>query len=284
MLLDVECADCGGFGALDFGGGPWGTGGGGVVDAIVESPNAIRVVFDVIPRAVSAADSDDILNADNWTVTLISPGDGHTPLVQWVQYVNAYEMRVLLDTTADPGALYGLSFSDNVVPASLGVLGCRCAEFVGAGIPSISAGATGGQRRERITDFANPFTERDAQMVGAPLSTFQTSSAGDYKLDSGLVGLRKRIWRRLTTQPGGFYHLPTSYGLAWQEKGLIRSSQLFELQARAQQQALLEPDVIRASAAIRRDVSDPSVVILFLRATSQTGEEVEVGMPFNLTS
>lgn len=268
---------------MAFGAGPFGGGGGGIVSGLVETPTSLLLTFDVAPRAISHTDVQDALRAANWSLEPITPYGAFTPRIQWVDRVDAFVLRVLLDAVPVESALYEGSFADSVVPSSPSAsFGCRCFKFVASAPAFQPPKSRAAQRKERITDIANPFTPSDAGSPNAALSTFQVTSSGDYALDRGPVGLRKRLWRRLVSQPGAFYHLPKQYGLQWKEKGAVRPADLYELQLRAQQQALAEPDVVRASVTVVRLADAPNVVWLKLKAESNTGETAEINQPFEL--
>lgn len=112
-------------------------------------------------------------------------------------------------------------------------------------------------------DFANPQTlaalqgQNSVGVSGGPvaslaLATFNVDETGDYAFDEGTTSLKKRIYRRLVTRPGGFAHLGNSYGVGIPQQGkhLARAATLQQLASEAEKQISQEPEVakVRVSA------------------------------------
>ena len=103
------------------------------------------------------------------------------------------------------------------------------------------------------------------------------TAAGDYALQDGVELLQKLILRRLTTAPGGFFHLP-DYGIGLQVKVGITPNDLVNLRREVERQVLLEPDVEAAvaRATLTRDGRLDLTVRVRLRASQR---EVLVPIP-----
>lgn len=115
-----------------------------------------------------------------------------------------------------------------------------------------------------------------------PPSTWRYDSTGDIGIQTGLESLRKRLYRRLTTAPGGFKHLGDAYGVDVGIKTLARSGELQKLANRAAAQAREEPDVTAAGAQTRLVfASDGSALIELSIQVVQRGRE-QARFVFNL--
>lgn len=113
-------------------------------------------------------------------------------------------------------------------------------------------------------DFSHPDT-LEAQLDPLPgagdpqlLGAFPVGSDGDYAADAGVVNLKKRIFRRLTTTKGRFLHLGSAYGVGAQNflKLLATAGVRQQIAADAQAQIAQEPDVRKV---VVRTVFDPTV-------------------------
>lgn len=127
-------------------------------------------------------------------------------------------------------------------------------------------------QRVAVRDFAN------AQLPSSPFyaGTLQLDGGGDYKTVDGAEFVKKLIYRRLTTTPGDFWHLP-NYGLGLVEKGSIRATDLPRIKQQAEAQALEEPEVEKATASV---TLDPSTGIVYVKVAAQlrkTGQQIEIG-------
>lgn len=115
-------------------------------------------------------------------------------------------------------------------------------------------------------DIANPQTVRDAG--GGPLGTFQVTESGDLGNDTGRTNLRKRVFRRISTRPGGFFHLP-NYGVRQKDKTLMTPTALRDLQLSLESQITSEPDVV--NARVRVSEITPGVVRVKVRVQDALG-------------
>jgi len=116
----------------------------------------------------------------------------------------------------------------------------------------------------------------------APVAgTFAVDEQGDYAFDAGIVGLKKRILRRLTTSKGRFAHAP-SYGVGIPQLGkrLASASVLQEVLDEAEKQISEEPDV--AAVRVRAIVSQstPGLVRFRVLVRSISGASSSFDAPF----
>ena len=235
-------------------------GGGSLVVSLVEqlSLNSVRVAFSSPPVVFNKNATTDGLNPANYF--LAQPA----PLTQSVvsDGANSSSVTVFFDAELPAGALLSLTVQNvsdgsTVVPTTT--------------LPIVPFGAERrpgpvGQALGRF-DIANPQTPQDSG-PGRALGVFQLDESGDLANDTGRANLRKRIFRRLSTRPGGFFHLP-NYGLNLEDKTLITPTQLRRIQIDTQDQILEEPDVVAAS--VRVSQLAPGVVRLRLIVTDRFG-------------
>lgn len=126
-------------------------------------------------------------------------------------------------------------------------------------------------------DIANPQTERDTPQ-GATLGTFQVTDTGDLENDHGRPYLRKRIFRRLQTIKGAFFHLG-DYGLKPPSKKLFTPTTIRRLKIDIEMQVRQEPGVVGVRAAVTE--LSPGVVKVVLRVQDDNGSfELEGALDF----
>lgn len=168
---------------------------------------------------------------------------------------------LVLDRAMSPHPVQYVVTSDGVWNATLTAVDPVSLPFVGVhmelGRPALDVPT-------RSRDFAfpplsSPANDNTGLVVGsvpaaAVLATYRSNGRGDYAYDEGIVGLKKRVMRRLTTRPGGFAHLGRSYGVGvpQQLKKLATSKVVQQLATEAQKQIAEEPDVavVRVTAMV----------------------------------
>jgi hypothetical protein len=149
-------------------------------------------------------------------------------------------------------------------------------------VPALPELATGAR------DIANPQTLSGAldPVRGIDLATLgsiPTDDTGDYAFDEGLTYLKKRVYRRLVSKLGGFYHLPT-YGLGIPQrlKQLARTEVLRDLQDEATQQIQQEPDVAEASVFLTTERANGSMLLRVNVSVKSKGRQAAFSFPFRL--
>lgn len=126
-------------------------------------------------------------------------------------------------------------------------------------------------------DIANPQTERDTPQ-GATLGTFQVTDTGDLENDHGRPYLRKRIFRRLQTIKGAFFHM-ANYGLLPPSKKLFTPTTIRRLKIDIEMQVRQEPGVVGVRATVTE--LRPGVVKVVLRVQDDNGSfELEGALDF----
>lgn len=268
---------CGSIGGGTFGTIPFGTQGSGLTVATQTSLTSVRVDFFQVPapQILSSVRANDALRAANWTVEVLEPFGSFTPLAQTVTQVGEKSVEVFTDVSLTPGTLYKIACT------ALNTLGqpllCAEASFRTFARRVIEMG--------EFTDLANPYLLSDAPIVDPPpLGTNQITDRGDYALDSGRPYLRKRVFRRISTERGGFYHLP-DYGLAEPLKGMSTPDAVRRYRKQAENQIKREPDVKRVRAVAVRGPSGESanknILFVTLLVEDVRGVVTESTVPIN---
>ena len=269
---------CGGFGTMTVGSGPFGT---GYIDPFLEvlvfRRNSVDVYFSFPPSLSDPATYWDLLNPRNWTLITT---DGVPRLIQYVERLTETSARVFFDGELSFDAEYMLSISPSARDLYLMPVPFICPsmpfQMVQQSEPDLLTQAGVTDQNSRF-DIANPFTASNAPQ-NAPLSTYQIDDTGDVANDTGLAYLRKRIIRRATTLAGQFFHLP-QYGFAEPLKGLLSASELQRMRSLAVQQIKLEPDV--RTVSVTAYSPSPGIAILDIKVEDSFGNQVSAVVPIN---
>ena len=204
--------------------------------------NAVDIEFDEIPRELDPSDPTDARYLANYTLTgPVTP----VRLVQDVEYVGNNILRIYYDGNLIAGTLYEVGISGILSttghPLSPSPSTVSFVAFDEKTVPTPLLGQT------LRYDIRNPQTPKDAPQ-NAPLGTFVVNS-GNLDIETARAYLRKRIWRRLGTARGAFFHLP-NYGLKVDEKTLATPTKLRRLKTDIEEQIKDERDVVGVSASV----------------------------------
>ena len=267
-----------GLGTMSLGTGPLGTSAPGlaaynVTGARAVALNAVDVTFSEPPLASDPADTDDALYVAGWSLVAIDPSDAKIRLPQFVEDTpSPNTVRVYFDGRLSSDAVYEIIASGTVEAVSGAALNIDRARFRAL----IAPDAYSVQTLDGVFDIANPQTAQDLPSNEGTLGDYQAQSDGSLVLDTGVSGVRKRILRRLTSQPGGFLHLGPDYGLNIDIGTKLTPTLLRNLAQSATRQVQQEPEVERAQVEVRRDARTPGIVYLTVRARLLDGTDVDV--------
>jgi hypothetical protein len=165
-----------------------------------------------------------------------------------VDSVDSQTVLVVFDAPLDSGVSYEFTVTGVIAVATgLPMSTPFVTTFVALGVAR--AATPGLPNIPANLDLANPQTPRDG--AEGELGTLQVDGTGDLANDSGRAQLRKRIFRRLSTRPGGFYHLD-NYGLRVPAKRLLTADEQRQLELDSVFQVRQEPEVVAASATVTR--------------------------------
>lgn len=267
-----------GLGSMGYGSGPFGSAtedAWRLVGVVQATANQLIATVDGAGELGAPLDLGSPRNPANWQISLVSL-EGRERIVQWVEPLNdaaPWELAVYLDGPLTGGSEYEiqLTLQETILT------GCyRDTLTAITGVPVAKPGDRGFPELPGIVDLANPPTEASRIAVGhAYLGSLGYDAAGDLVNDFGIESLRKRVYRRITTARGGFFHLP-DYGSALGIKEAVTPGQLLAVQRRVEEQVLREPDVVRASVLVSRPTEDPAIVVIRVTVQTASGESVTV--------
>lgn len=234
------------------------------------SLNAVRVTFTEAPERFNQNATNDSLNTQNYLLNTGSP---------YVQHVapgdNEFEVVVYFDQALVAGSSLELEIDNIDDDTGTSTVPFTSVAFVAFGAEARAEVPDAG--RAGRFDIANPQTVRDSN--GGPLGTFPVTETGDLGNDTGRANLRKRVFRRITTRPGGFFHLQ-NYGVRQEMKTLLTPTRLRELQVDLESQVSREPDVV--AARVRVSELAPGVVRVRVRVQDALGPfEIEGSLDLN---
>lgn len=267
-----------GFGTTIYGGGSYGLAGSGAPQLYLARPiaaKAVRAYFTSPVQALSAAKRGDALNPKSWVLTNTSTGQVLT--VIGVQSVQPIEFDLY---TLEPIGTY---FDTLVVDASA-INGPAGVPLTPGQVYSTFGLQAQTQSTKALKEAQRGFRPRDLANAPTPLAGLNGGalvvlSGGDYALQEGDSLLKKLIFRRLTTQPGAFYHLP-NYGFGLSPKALVKPAQLPAIRRQMEDAIKLEPEV----AAARVGLSLTSDGVMQVQITVQTTRQENLVFGFKLPS
>lgn len=141
----------------------------------------------------------------------------------------------------------------------------------------------------RTRDIANP-QNLAAMLDPLPaidpliLGTLPVDAQGDYAFDEGIDSYRKRVFRRLLTRKGKFAWIPKyGVGVPEQVKQLARVGIREAIAADAEAQIREEPETLEARCTFIQSEESPSTWFLRVRARTQSGQTVNLSVPFSPT-
>jgi hypothetical protein len=240
-----------------------------VARALAVAGQTVRVVYTEEPLHLSAAGLLDALNPANYLFE-VAQGQGTAPIATVVSGIvvvgpargvgngGASAERgvdVSVDRQLALGLVYRVTVS-RVHARAGGPLGAPTART----FPGVAAPATSRRpaRPRGLVDLANPIS------TGA----WALDGTGDLSVDDPLDGLRKRIFRRLTTPRDAYTFLP-GYGEGLSLKEPCSLQQLAQYRGDAEDQIRREPEV--ADAAVQIAIDGSGVTTVTWTARLRTG-------------
>lgn len=268
---------------------PWGTGPWGLTswgsapsalsfaNALANSTNTILVTLSAEPKHTSGFDTGDALNPLTWQVVRLdtTPPTAFTVLAAR-EFDPPFQFEILvLEPLGDVRVKHRVSSIDLQAPSGIIITAPSSFDFDGLVDVDLSTpAARTATRRHTTRDLANPPAPSvaGAESIGG---TLKITASGEYELEEGTPLLRKLIMRRLTTQPGEFFHLP-DYGIGLIVKEPIMARNMFDLKRSIEEQVKLEPEVADAEATLR--LSRDGVLTVQLRVQTRSGQDLNLGV------
>ncbi len=246
-----------------------------VVSTILKTRNTAEITFDNEPVHIDPEDPVSVTNISNWAISFPMGAPETNRNIQTILYVGNNTVQIIFDGPLDPGIGYVLTIS-NIESTEGGVFIPSNVFFITYDKEKDALEPV--QPTEQQYDLANPQLPSQAG-ANQSLGTLYVDDTGDYTNDSGRDSLKKRIIRRITTIPGGFFHLP-NYGVTLREGTLLTSTELRRLQIETESQTRQEPEVINARTTVSQ--IQPGIVRLNVRVQDSTGM-FEVAETLDLT-
>lgn len=240
-----------------------------LVSAFPITTHQVRVALSSEPSHAGNGQPGDALNSRTWSVVR---NDTNLPFnILGVAEVNPTTYDLLTYEALGPFSVpHVVSTSNLLALTGETVTAPESITFPGLVDKAIATPqALAATRRFGVRDVANPPFPVSGSVAGALVITPQ----GDYALDEGPESARKRIYRRLFTRKGEFWHLK-DYGLGVAEKEPVPGN-LVVFQAEVERQLLQEDDFATVSAAVMVDASN-TLTILVSAVLKQTGQEIQV--------
>ena len=237
---------------------PWGMGGGGggglsILACYAVTKRTIRVELSLEPMHRSGFLAGDATNPKTWTVYRVDTGATLTVLaVTAVAHsVLVYDLAVGADL--GPAIVQHYCASMTLLDVFGAPVGPLTATLPGTqDEDDLRPGLRTGLRRYQQRDLAVVNLRTgigDADAAGLPGGTLSIDSTGNYASVTGIALVKKMILRRLTTRPGGFFHLP-EFGIGLAEKQPLPGGGLIALKAEIERQVKREPEVADATARL----------------------------------
>src|SRR6267378_5335877 len=255
-----------------------------ILSALAIRENVIRVQFNLPVYYTTLLDTGDASNPGLFSIATVAGTvglDGSPAMAVRVGAVlqvdgDSASLDLMLDR---PMTAYGAVY---VVSA----IGLISADLLTMLDPTISV-AVAGLFKQIVApsvdlptpnrDMANPqtlVTTIPNPLAKNQLGVFVIDDTGDYTTDEGLVSLKKRIWRRVMSQKGGFMHLGLGYGvgLVQQIKRLSVASKLQQISADCEAQISQEPDVQQVACQLVLDQQAAGLVRININVRTRSGK------------
>jgi hypothetical protein len=268
-----------GWGLDPFGITPYGSNEAGVgihvLSAVAIATNEVQVNLSGDVLASSSSGIGDALNPTTWLIQRLDNGEIFTP-VEVVQLSPTSFGIFTLEPFGPASVQHQVSSSTLLDQSGNLIVPPRSAKFAGVvDLNTVGNAALLANRRVASTDLANVQSPNNVEsLIGG---TLLIDASGDYTTVTGVELVKKLILRRLTTRPGGFFHLP-AYGIGLKVKEKIPITDLPKLKAEIERQTLLEPEVDTVAATVSQDVSGALTVIV-KGTLKPTGEPFFLGPP-----
>jgi hypothetical protein len=254
---------------------PWGMGGGGggglsILACYAVTKRTIRVELSLEPMHRSGFLTGDATNPKTWTVYRVDTGAALTVLAVSAVGASALVYDLAVGQDLGPAIVQHYCASMTLLDVYGAPVGPLTAALPGAqDEDDFRPGLRTGLRRYQQRDLAavNMRTGTGgSDAVGLPGGTLSIDSTGNYQSTTGIALTKKMILRRLTTRPGGFFHLP-EFGAGIAEKGMLPGGGLIALKAEIERQVKREPEV--ATASVRLSQYPGGVLQIDIAATTR---------------
>jgi hypothetical protein len=260
---------------MSYGISPYGIGlyGGMVADlsisqAVAISTHVVQVTLTKQPQNILKSLPGDVLNPATWSITRGDTGQGFNILEITKVSETVWDIRTL-ESFASANVFHTVSSSVLLDTGGSVIDVPRSAQFRGLlDASKATPERRAATRNQAIRDYRNPPAPSGLNSLSG---TLIIGTDGDYQLEDGQTLVRKLIYRRLTTIPGSFWHLP-NYGAGIRVKEPVPATGLIKLRAEIERQVKLEPEVERVRVSLRQSAN--SLIITVRARLRPTGQQV----------
>ena len=259
-----------------------------VVFATPIDSNTIRVFFSKEPRHISPLSSTDVLNRLNWVLSIVT-GPGKLPEFEKVE--NAQARPDLVGSVDDAGTIGAIPTGWSVdvrtarrILEKTTYLIVASSVIVSAdGLDSMAASPNDRAEHPGVHVERDPVRRRPVVVRNAGTDFRYDFFEGRYILDpkadidvhAGVEFLKKRVIRRLISNPGGFFHLP-NYGVGLKVKQTFNAAEIGRIQNRITEQIRQEEDVEEMELSVASPAS--GVLVIRLKVQTARGEGFSIGL------
>lgn len=284
-----------------FGLTPWGSGDDSyfrILDIYPYAENEIRIVFNKEVNFTGVLDPKDASNVTRYSIKEDTASIGNDGLparkvsiaeTALIPFSDNKTVRLILDRPMSPFPAKYLVSANNIYSYEM-ILFDIC--YASKEIYGLFRGLFPLSLQTIVSskDIANPNLLSQITSNGIPvdnnsLGIIPVSADGDYGFDSGIVNLKKRVYRRLITKPGAFMHLP-GYGVGLLEYGKKLNIAYWRSQISntAKNQILQEPDVAACSVSVESDTKKPNLIYVHVLVKSKyLPTAFKLSYPFQIT-
>lgn len=235
-----------------------------VLGVLPASNTSYVVVFDRVPKTLDVAAFDDATNPENYTLTAIDPtytaADGTVVVPEGKvvptrfpysalaepDKVDPQQVEVFADAALEPGVEYQVQVSPSICGADGETFaGPTTFTFTALGVPDTLSPRAEVVEKYRDLDYVISGPAEQTQV-------YRFDPTGDIGLQDAATSLRKRIYRRVFSDPGAFAWMP-DYGVGVKVKALAKAGRLHNLASTVQEQVQREPDVADVGVTVRLD-------------------------------
>jgi len=252
-----------GWGFLPWGLGPFGSIVALTIDSVIaRDTRTVRVTFSTAPLAQVVTQTGDALNPATWTIVRTDTGQVFTVLQIERVSSTVYDIRTLED------------FGEYRINHTISSLTLRSAGGVLLSPPYTRTFAGVAASVQAAT------TPQDTTDTKSVNGVFEVLPGGDYAQQLNDDVVRKVIMRRLSVNPGAFFHLP-NFGLGVKVKSPLPTTDLVKLKKEIERQVLNDPSVLQAEVRLSLDAS--GTLLISVKAKTRLGF-IDLTVPSPLTT
>ncbi len=219
--------------------------------------NIVDVDFSMPPLARNSNDTADVLNTSNWILKDSSNNTIPIAMISVPAFTGLQNNQGIVAGANLQNVKLGLSaFITTSVPLFAGINYTLTAS---PSLKNINGNIISGNLVWTFQGlYASEVVTYLINLIGNDLSydfvgnDINATSDGDWDTQTGVEQVKKKILRRLTTKPGGFFHIP-NFGIAIPSKTLLLPSKVLKMQKDVKRQILQEPGVTDANVSITSD-------------------------------